>query len=157
MLCASSRSGRAGSGLSTWAEAGVVLGLIGAACWALVAGVSLVPYTSIGPGLAEFAPDPEHQVAILGANALVIAGLVFAAMFGLAGYVVCLATTARRAGVLGWPTAVAGFAALGAFLLPLAMPFSPPWGFVGLLAFVLVSGIVFLVRSRRPRRTADAR
>jgi hypothetical protein len=148
---------RAGSVLSTWAEAGVVLGLLGAACWALVAGVSLAPYTSIGPGLAEFAPEPDHQVAILGSNALAIAGLGFAGLFGLAGYVVCLTTTARRAGVLGWPTSVAGFAALSASLLPLALPSSPPWGFLGLLGFVLVAGIVFLVRSRRPRRTADAR
>jgi hypothetical protein len=142
---------RTRSGGSTWAGVGVALGVIGAASWAFVAGASLVPFTSIGPGLAGFAPEPDHQVAVLAANALVIAGLGFAGMFGLAGYIVCLTTAGRRAGVLGWPTAVVGFAALGVFAIPLAVPFSAPWGFLGVLGFVLMAGVVFLVRGRRPR------
>ncbi|MEV1129015.1 hypothetical protein [Agromyces sp. NPDC049794] len=140
---------RTGPEPSVWAGIGAAFGWVGAASWILVATASLSPFTSIGLGVAEALPDQAGQTAVLEANALLITAFVIAGALGLAGHALFLATAGRRAGILGWPLAVTAFAAVAALALPFLMPFTPPWGLIGVLLFVLVAGIVFLFRSRR--------
>lgn len=142
---------RSGPDPLTWARVGEGFGWVGAAAWIAVASASLTPYTSVGLGLAEALPDTTSQVAVLEANAFLIMSFVLAGAIGLGGYAVFLATTGRRAGVIGWPLSVVGLAAAAALAVPLLVPFSAPWALVGVLAFVLVAGVAFLVRSRRSR------
>ncbi|TYL53861.1 hypothetical protein [Agromyces mariniharenae] len=141
---------RTGPDELTWARVGEAFGYVGAAAWIGVASASLTPFTSVGLGLAETLPDATSQMAVLYANAFLITAFGLTGAIGLGGYAAFLATAGRRAGVIGWPVALIGFAATVALAVPFFVPFSAPWGAVGVLTFVLVAGGAFLLRSRRP-------
>ena len=139
---------RTGDDPSTWAGIGIAFGWIGAGSWVLVAMASLAPFTSVGLGISEALPDPASQVAVLEANALLVMTFALAGAVGLAGYALFLATAGRRAGILGWPLALTGFAAAVACAVPFMLPFSVPWGLFAVPLYVLITGVAFLVRSR---------
>ncbi|MFE5670729.1 hypothetical protein ACFQ58_03870 [Agromyces sp. NPDC056523] len=143
------RRGRTGADELTWGRVGEAFGHVGAAAWIAVASASFVPFTSVGLGMAETLPGATAQMAVLYANAFLITAFGLAGMIGLGGHAMFLATAGRRAGVVGWPVALVGFGAIAALAVPLIVPFSAPWGAVGVLFFVLVAGVAFLLRSRR--------
>ncbi|CAN5333854.1 hypothetical protein BH10ACT7_BH10ACT7_01300 [soil metagenome] len=134
---------------STAARVGHVFGLAAGVSWIFAAGNSFAPYTSVGSGIPDTAPDPALQSALYQLNAVIFTGFGIAYAIGMAGWLITLATAGRRAGVVGWPTAILAVACSVASASVLVVPFSPPWGIIGGLAFCLVGGIVFLVKSRR--------
>jgi hypothetical protein len=60
-----------------------------------------------------------------------------------------LATTGRRAGVIGWPLTVVCLLSVGIMVAAAFLPFAPPWGGVAGIGAALVLGVAFLVKARR--------
>jgi hypothetical protein len=127
-----------------------VLGVFAGCTWILLAGWYLGPYTSVGKFIAEAAPDEAVQRAVLHIHSVGIVGIVVAAVFGFAGWLLGVATVGRAHGIVGRPLAVvAVVAAAGAILPVLVVPFSPPFGVVAVPAYAMIIGIAFLLRARR--------
>lgn len=130
-------------------QVGLTGGVLGAIAWFLVAAESLRLYTSIGAGLPELTDDPELQRVALGGTYLDITGAIILFAVGFTLWSVLLATTARRAGVIGTPLAVVVALSLAGPVAGLALPFGSPWWLMGYVLSLLVIGCTFLVRSRR--------
>lgn len=130
-------------------QVGLAGGVLGACAWFVVAAESFRLYTSIGAGLPELTDDAELQRLALDGTYLDITGAIILFAVGFTLWSVLLATTARRAGVIGTPLAVVvGLSLLGP-VTGLALPFGSPWWLVGYVLSLLVIGCTFLVRSRR--------
>ena len=134
-------------GISVSGRIGQTLGVVAAASWFVVAGLAVAPYTSVGAGLHELAPTAAAQAPLYALFYLVMTA--FLMMFGMAmiGWLIMVATTGRRHGVVGWPVSIAAVLAVGGVLLTFAMPFSAPWGPIAVLAFTLFAGVGLLMRS----------
>lgn len=140
---------RAGGLRSTASRVGATFGVAGAVGWIFTAGSTLSQYTSVSAGIPEVAPDRDLQIALMQTLALVMTGFLLATAFGMAGFGVFLATSARRAGVIGWPLTCVAILFLLIFGSMFAIPLSPPWGAVGFVLQSLIVGIAFLVKSRK--------
>lgn len=141
---------RSGGGQSVSARVGTALGVVAASVWFLVAGVTLAPYTSLGTGIPDLTGDETLQAIILDLPAtFVIGGATLAFILPGAGWIVSVITAGRRAGIVGIPLTVAGAVTLLGPVLVLAIPFSPPWGAIGVLGYALILGIVFLFKARK--------
>jgi hypothetical protein len=134
---------------STAARVGHLLGVLSGSSWFFVAGSSLALYTSIGFSLGEAAPEPEVQEGLIQLHAVVLAGLIGVYVLGSIGWLVLLATTGRRTGVIGWPLTVICILAVGVMVGASFVPFAPPWGWVAGIVAALVLGVAFLVKARR--------
>ena len=139
---------RAGERSTTW-RVGTVAGIASALGFVAAAGLTLAQYTSVGAGLADVAPDPALQAALIDVLAVVIAGMALVFSLGGVIWLVAVGTSARRAGVVGTPLAVLALVCAAIPVVGLAFPFSPPWSALGPLLFALVGGIALLVKSRR--------
>jgi hypothetical protein len=135
--------------VSVAATVGHVMGLVAAASWFLVAAEAFRMFTSIGAAIPDVTGDSALQAAIIHGTALDVTGALLLFMVAFSGWLVMVATAGRRVGVVGLPVALV----LGLLVLiqvvPLAVPFSPPWPLVGLVSALLILGISFLLRSRR--------
>lgn len=140
---------QAGGGQSAAYRVGATLGIVAGSAWFVVAGLVLVPYTSIGTGIPDLSSDESLQAIMLDLPALIVGGVLLGFVLAGAGWIVCVITAVRRAGVIGIPLAVVGGVSLIGPVLVLALPFSPPWGSIGVLGFALVLGIAFLFKSRK--------
>lgn len=125
------------------------LGATAGVAWLAMAGIALSMFTSVGYWLFEEVPGEPEQAAVYSAMDLMTtaSGLVYA--FAMIGWLTILSTAGRRAGVIGWPTAILALLAAVAACAPLAAPFAPPFGMLAPLLFVLVFGIVLLATTRR--------
>lgn len=131
------------------AQAGLTGGLVGAVAWFLTATESFRMYTSIGAGIPDAVPDSSLQKAVIEGTALDITGTLILFQIGYTAWLVLLATAGRKARVVGLPvTALIGLSFLGV-IVQLAVPFLPPWPMAGYLLVTLVTGISFLIKSRR--------
>jgi hypothetical protein len=129
-----------------------ILGVFAGCTWILLAGWYLGPYTSVGKSIGEAVPDEAVQQAVLHIHSVGIIGIVVAAVFGFAGWLLGVATVGRAQGIVGRPLAVvAVVAAAGAIVPVLVMPFSPPWGVVAVPAYAMIIGIALLLRARRAK------
>lgn len=131
------------------ARVGLAGGVLGALAWFLTAAESFRMYTSIGAGIPDAVPDPDLQKAVIEGTALDVTAAVILFQIGFTAWLVLLATTGRKAGVVARPVVVLIGLALVAVVFQLAMPFSPPWPAAGSLLVTLVLGLAFLVKSRR--------
>ncbi|MGB4778810.1 hypothetical protein [Microbacterium sp.] len=140
---------RAGGGESVASRVGLAMGVVGAAAWLLTAGAAYAPFTSVGTGIPEVAPDPALQVALIQALNLVLTNSLITYAVGMGGWLVLMATAGRRAGVIGLPMTMVALLCLAAVIFTFAVPFQPPWGMIGALLFALILGIALLVKSRK--------
>ncbi|QIK65976.1 hypothetical protein G7072_06155 [Nocardioides sp. HDW12B] len=141
---------RARAGAASVAQqVGLVGGVVSGVAWLVVASESFRLYTSIGAGLPDLTDDPELQRLALEGTFLDITGGIVLFAVGFTLWTVLLVTTARRAGVVGRPSAVVAGLSLLAPVAGLAQPFSSPWWAVSSMLCLLVLGCAFLVRSRR--------
>ena len=136
--------------VSVAATVGHVMGLVAATSWFLVAAEAFRMFTSVGAAIPEVTGDSRLQASIIHGTALDITGALLLVAVGLTGWVAMVATTGRRAGVVGKPLGivVAALAAL-AWVPALVVPFSVPWPLFGVLLSTLVLGVSFLRQSRR--------
>lgn len=131
------------------AQAGMAGGVLGAVAWFLTAAESFRMYTSIGAGIPDAVPDSNLQKAVIEGTALDITGTLILFQVAFTAWLVLLATAGRKARLVGLPiTALIGLSFLGV-MVQLAVPFSPPWPMAGYLLVTLVTGISFLIKSRR--------
>ena len=130
---------------------GFAMALVGATAWFWVAGHGLSMYTSVGAGLADVSADSEIQAASLQASYLAVTAGLIVVGIGSIGWNVLLATTGRRAGLIGRPlSAVFGlFAAVP--LYQAVVPFATPWPLIIAVLGSLVLGIALLLKSRKLR------
>ena len=136
-------------GSSIAAQAGMTGGVLGAVAWLLTAAESFRMYTSIGAGIPDAVADSNLQKAVIEGTALDITGTLILFQIGFTAWLVLLATAGRKARVVGLPiTALIGLSFLGV-IVQLAVPFLPPWPLAGYLVVSLVTGISFLIKSRR--------
>lgn len=130
-------------------QVGLAGGIVGACAWFVVAAESFRIYTSIGAGLPDITTDPELQRVALEGTFLDITGAIVLFAVGFTLWTVLIATTARRVGVIGTPTAVLAALTLAAPVAGLSLPFGPPWWLMGYIVGLLVLGCTFLVKSFR--------
>jgi hypothetical protein len=135
--------------VSVPARVGHVLGVLAGCAWILLAGWHLAPFTSVGKALSEAAPDIGVQQAVLHGHNVGSTGIILAAGLAFAGWLISIATVGRAHGVIGWPLSGVALVAVVAVVLPMLIPFSPPWGLIGMQAYALAAGIAFLVRARK--------
>ncbi len=130
---------------------GFAMVLVGATAWFWVAWHGLSMYTSVGAGLADVSADSEIQAASLQASYLAVTAGLIVVGIGSIGWNVLLATTGRRAGLIGRPlSAVIGlFAAVP--LYQAVVPFATPWPLIIAVLGSLVLGIALLLKSRKLR------
>lgn len=128
---------------------GEALGVVAAVSWLVVAGLGFAPYTSVGYYLREFVPGVAEQKATYEALGLVSTGVLLVFALCMIGWLVALGTVGRRAGVIGWPLAIAAFVAAGATAAAFFVPFAPPWSTICGLVYALVLGVALLVKSRK--------
>lgn len=137
-----------GHGESVASRVGLVCGIVGSAAWLLAAGAAFAPFTSVGAGLPEVAPDPALQAALIQTLNIAMTSDLMVFAVGMTGWALLIATTGRRAGIVGLPLTVVALAAVASAVATFALPFQPPWGMIGLLLFALVLGVRMLVTSR---------
>jgi hypothetical protein len=135
--------------VSVAATVGHVLGLVAGVSWFLVAAEAFRMFTSIGAAIPEVTADSALQATMIHGTALDLTGALLLFVVGFSGWLVMMATAGRRAGVVGLPVAVVLMLFVLVQLVPLAVPFSPPWPLVGYILAMLILGISFLLRSRR--------
>jgi len=126
---------------------GVVLGVIAGFGWMGAAAGTLTAYGLYATNIAEITDDTVVQQAAIQA-ALLGNGMLSVPVLAMSGWFALLATSGRRAGIVGWPLAVLCFAAtaiVGGPALILLLPF----GALALIPVFAVLGIAFLVKSRR--------
>lgn len=140
---------RGSSVVSVAATVGQVMGLVAAASWFLVAAESFRMFTSIGAAIPDVTDDSALQAAIIHGTFLDVTGALLLFMVGFSGWLVMVATAGRRAGVVGVPVSLVLVVAVLLQVVPLAVPFSPPWPLVGHVLAMLILGISFLFRHRR--------
>lgn len=140
--------GRLQGGASVTSRVGHALGLVSAAAWVLLGGLSLGKYSSIAAGMGEALPGAQDQLAVITAIDIVIVGVVATAALGAVGWLVVLATAGRRAGVVGTGLAVVCVVAAAVILVPMLV-FAVPFGVLVLIPALLTLGVGFLLRSRR--------
>lgn len=130
---------------------GFAMALVGATAWFWVAGHGLSMYTSVGAGLADVSADSEIQAASLQASYLAVTAGLIVVGIGSIGWNVLLATTGRRAGLIGRPlSAVFGLFAVVP-LYQAVVPFATPWPLIIAVLGSLVLGIALLLKSRKLR------
>ncbi|MBW0117759.1 hypothetical protein [Pseudonocardia abyssalis] len=144
--------GRLRGGASVAGRVGDALGLVSAAAWILIGGMSLAKYSSVTAGMGEDLPGAQDQLAVITALDTVIIGLVATAGIGAAGWLVGLATAGRRVGVVGTGLAVVCAVAAAVIVVPMFV-LAVPFGVLVLIPVLLVLGAAFLLRGRRT--TAD--
>lgn len=125
------------------------LGLAGGIGWVLLAATTAAPFTTASSDLAAL--GREHQVAALTAHGIGDLGVAVFATLCLAGWLLLVAPTAARRGVLPRPVAVVLVLLSVAAVAPLLVPFSAPWGSVALMVAAAVLGVTGLVRARTAR------
>jgi len=138
---------RRGAGSSVAAAVGTVLGLIAGVGWIGSAAGTVATYGLFSTNLAAVTDDLVTQQAAIQV-ALVANGTLGLVIIGMAGWFAVLATSARRAGVVGWPLAVVALLAAAAIFVPSAAMLLP-FGIVVLIPALITVGIAFLVKSRR--------
>lgn len=139
---------RRAEAVSITALMGHVLGVLAGCIWILLAGWHLGPFTSVGEALSEAAPDSALQQAALHIHNVGSTSLIIASGLAFAGWLVVIAVAGRAHRVIGRPLAVVALVAAIVVVLPVFMPFSPPWGVIGMQAFALVAGVGFLLKAR---------
>lgn len=139
----------AGHGESASSRVGLAMGIVGASAWLLAAGATFAPFTSVGSGLPEVAPDSAQQAALIEVLNIAMTGTLMTFALAMTGWAVMMATTGRRAGVIGLPLTIVAVIGVAVAVVTFALPFQPPWGSIGLLLFALILGIALLVRARR--------
>ncbi len=135
--------------VSVAATVGQVMGLVAAASWFLVAAESFRMFTSVGAAIPDVTEDSALQAAIIHGTFLDVTGALLLFMVGFSGWLVMVATAGRRAGVVGLPVSLVLVVPVLLQVVPLAMPFAPPWPLVGHILAMLILGISFLLRHRR--------
>lgn len=133
---------------SAMARLAHVMGVLAGCTWVLLAGWYLAPFTSVGEALADAAPDVALQQAALQIHNIGATGLVLASGLAFAVWLLGIATVGRAHGVIGRPLTLVAFAAAIVLVLPMVMPFSPPWGVIGQQIFAFVAGVAFLLKAR---------
>jgi hypothetical protein len=134
---------------STWLRVGQVLGIVGGAAWIVVAGLSLAPFTSVGFFLNELVPNAPEQAVVYEVMGLVITAMAMTFALAMVGWLLSFAFGARSRGIIGWPLAVLAIVCAAVSASPLFLPFSPPWGAIGPLLYLLVLGVALLVKGRK--------
>lgn len=137
------------SSVSVAATVGQVMGLAAAASWFRAAAESFRTYTSVGAAISDVTDDAALQAAIIHGTFLDITGALLLFAIAFSGWLVMVATIGRRAGVVGLPVSLLLLLSVLLQVVPLAMPFSPPWPLVGHVVAMLILGISFLLRCRR--------
>lgn len=135
--------------VSVAATVGQVMGLIAAGSWFVVAAESFRMFTSIGAAIPDVTDDSTLQAAIIHGTFLDVTGALLLFVVAFSGWLLMVATAGRRAGVVGLPVSLVLVLPVLLQVVPLAMPFSPPWPLVGHVLAMLVLGISFLLRYRR--------
>lgn len=149
------RSRGAESGV--WAQMSHVLGLASGIGWIVVAGLSFATHSLVAFSLTDFAnAGLEAQKIGLQSVAIVLVGALALVSLATAGWVLGLATVGRKARIVGLPLAVLCYLAAAVLLANVFVnPTGFPFGQLAFLIFLLVFGIVFLVKARRSRLTAS--
>lgn len=80
---------------------------------------------------------------------LVITAMAMTFALSMAGWLLSFAFAARSRGIMGWPLAVLAIVCAAASATPLFLPFSPPWGTIGPLLYLLVLGVALLIKGRK--------
>jgi hypothetical protein len=140
---------RGNPAVSVAATVGSVMGVVAAASWLLAAAEAFRMYTSVGAAIPDVTDDSALQAAIIHGTALDVTGALVLFMVAFSGWLIMVATAGRRAGVVGLPVALVLGLVVLVQIVPLVLPFSPPWPIVGLVVAMLILGISFLLRSRR--------
>ncbi|WP_426519574.1 hypothetical protein ACPPVQ_05865 [Diaminobutyricibacter sp. McL0618] len=135
--------------VSVWWRLGTVCGLVAGTTWLLTAGITLVPFTSVGDGVNRVVPALADQNVVFEAWAVMVTGMLMAYALTSAAWLTIFGVIGRRRGVIGWPSACLAFAGAALTVLPVLIPFSPPIGGMTGLACLFVLGIVFFVKSRK--------
>ncbi len=135
--------------VSVAATIGQVMGMVAAAAWFLAAAEAFRMYTSVGASIPDVTEDSALQASIIHGTALDVTGALLLFVIGYSGWLVMVATAGRRAGVVGLPVALVLAVTVLVQVVPLLLPFSPPWPLVGHVLTMLILGISFLLRSRR--------
>lgn len=125
-------------------------GYSGAVGFLLAGGIGLAGVGYAGQLLEQVPGGADAGwVGYQAANGVLWTAVRLVACIGEAGWLVLLATSGRRAGIIGVPLSVLGFVAAAIILLP-----SAAFGELTTQLFVvpafLVFGIAFLLRGRRP-------
>lgn len=139
----------AGRDVSVWSRLGTWCGLVAGTTWVLTAGITLVPYTSVGDAVNRIIPAPADQNAVFESWAVMITGMLMAFALTNAAWLAVFGVIGRRRRIFGWPSACVMFAGAALTVLPVLIPFSPPIGGMSGLACLFVLGIVLLVKARR--------
>jgi len=130
-----------------WVAAGRIAGYTSVLGWLLLVVVQTALFSSASSDLEAMAV--ADQTAALAIHGVVgMAGLHLAILCA-AFWFVLVGTRARSRGVVGRPTAIASLAAAALALTPFAIPFSPPWGALGVVAMCLWLGVQQLRAARR--------
>ena len=139
-----------------WAQATHVLGLIASVGWLLTAGAAFASHLLVAYSLTDFQVDAETQKLALQAATLGMAPAIALVMVGTGGWMLGLAVTGRRAGLI--PAAlrviavIVGVALLANVLInPTGVP---TFGLVVIPAWIAL-GCVLLVRGRRAARESQ--
>lgn len=132
-----------GSRLLTW------FGMLAGSMWLLTAGVTFVPFTSVGYFVRELIPETADQNAVFQALVMGITGLLISYALLSVGWLVLFGIVARRRGVIGRPLAVLAMIAAAVACAGFFTPFAPPWAAISPLLYLLILGVALLVKGCR--------
>lgn len=127
----------------------LALGVTAGAAWLCTAALAAAPFTSPGYFLYEEVPDVADQETFYTGVGFIITGMLL--LYGLAmiSWLASFAVLGPASGLVGRAFVALALLAIAAVCAPLVMPFSAPWGLLGPLVFMLVSGITFLLKARK--------
>lgn len=132
---------------SAWSAAGRMAGYTSVLGWLLLVVTGSALFSSASSDLEAMAV--ADQTSALAIHGVVSMAALHLAVLGAAGWLVLVGTRARSRGVVGRPTATVALVAAALALAPFAVPFSPPWGTLVVLAMCLWLGVQQLRASRR--------